>query len=66
MRRNFEPAETNWAASVPDLPGCMTTGQSLDETKSNIREVMEGHLARAAALRRTDPGKLPAWLAASK
>ena len=40
----FERAENNWAAYVPDLPGCMTTGQTLDETKSNIREAIEGHL----------------------
>jgi len=40
----FERAETNWAAYVPDLPGCMTTGQTLDETKANIREAIEGHL----------------------
>ena len=40
----FERAESNWVAYVPDLPGCMTTGQSLDETKRNIREAIEGHL----------------------
>jgi hypothetical protein len=31
----FERAQANWAAYVPDLPGCMTTGQTLEETKSN-------------------------------
>jgi len=40
----FEPAENNWAAYVPDLPGCMTTGRTLDETENNIREAIEGHL----------------------
>ena len=40
----FERAENNWAAYVPDLPGCMTTGRTLDETKVNIREAIEGHL----------------------
>lgn len=40
----FEQAESNWAAYVPDLPGCMTTGQTLDETRHNIREAIEGHL----------------------
>lgn len=40
----FEPAETNWAAYVPDLPGCITTGTTLDETDRNIREAIEGHL----------------------
>jgi len=24
----FEPAENNWAAYVPDLPGCMTNGKN--------------------------------------
>ena len=40
----FEKAETNWAAYVPDLPGCVTTGASLEETKRNIREAIELHL----------------------
>jgi predicted RNase H-like HicB family nuclease len=40
----FERAENNWAAYVPDLPGCMTTGQTLEETKANIREAILGHL----------------------
>ena len=40
----FEQAQTNWAAYVPDLPGCMTTGRTLEETKLNIREAIQGHL----------------------
>ena len=40
----FERAETNWAAYVPDLPGCVTTGRTLDETERNIREAISGHL----------------------
>lgn len=40
----FEKAENNWAAYVPDLPGCITTGATLDETEANIREAIEGHL----------------------
>jgi predicted RNase H-like HicB family nuclease len=40
----FEQAEQNWAAYVPDLPGCITTGKSLEETERNIREAIEGHL----------------------
>ncbi len=40
----FEQAESNWAAYVPDLPGCMTTGKTLEETENNIREAIEGHL----------------------
>ena len=40
----FEKAESNWAAYVPDLPGCITTGSTLQETKHNIREAIELHL----------------------
>ena len=40
----YERAPNNWAAYVPDLPGCLTTGRTLDETKDNIREAIEGHL----------------------
>jgi predicted RNase H-like HicB family nuclease len=40
----FEQAESNWAAYVPDLPGCMTTGKTFEETETNIREAIEGHL----------------------
>ena len=40
----FEQAERNWAAYVPDLPGCITTGSTLEETERNIREAIEGHL----------------------
>ena len=40
----FEQAQSNWAAYVPDLPGCMSTGKTLEETKANIREAILGHL----------------------
>jgi predicted RNase H-like HicB family nuclease len=40
----FEQAETNWAAYVPDLPGCISTGRTLEETERNIREAISGHL----------------------
>ena len=40
----FERAEHNWAAYVPDLPGCITTGKTLEETERNIREAIRGHL----------------------
>jgi predicted RNase H-like HicB family nuclease len=40
----FERAKSDWAAYVPDLPGCLTTGRTLDETKHNIRGAIQGHL----------------------
>jgi predicted RNase H-like HicB family nuclease len=40
----FEKADSNWAAYVPDLPGCITTGSTLQETKRNIREAIALHV----------------------
>jgi predicted RNase H-like HicB family nuclease len=51
----FEQAETNWAAYVPDLPGCITTGKTLDESERNIREAISGHLATLQELGETVP-----------
>jgi predicted RNase H-like HicB family nuclease len=41
----FEQAEHNWAAYVPDLPGCISTGATLEETERNIQEAVRGHIA---------------------
>jgi predicted RNase H-like HicB family nuclease len=40
----FEKAEHNWAACVPDLPGCISTGDTLEDCKRNIAEAIEFHL----------------------
>src|SRR6516225_2800459 len=40
----FEPAASNWAAYVPDLPGCVTRGQTSEETERNLREAIHGHI----------------------
>jgi predicted RNase H-like HicB family nuclease len=40
----FEKAKENWAAFVPDLPGCISTGGTLEETERNIREAIAGHI----------------------
>jgi predicted RNase H-like HicB family nuclease len=40
----FERTPNNWSAYVPDLPGCITTGRTLEETEVNIKEAIEGHL----------------------
>ena len=37
----YEWAGNNYSAYVPDLPGCITTGKTLDETERLIREAME-------------------------
>jgi predicted RNase H-like HicB family nuclease len=40
----FEKAPHNWAAYVPDLPGCVTTGKTLEETRRLIAEAIEFHI----------------------
>lgn len=39
-----EKAPANYAAYVPDLPGCIATGATVEETESFIREAIEFHL----------------------
>jgi len=36
--------EENWGAYVPDLPGCITTGETLEEAQHHIREAIQLHL----------------------
>jgi predicted RNase H-like HicB family nuclease len=39
-----EKAESNYAAYVPDLPGCVATGATVEETETRLREAIELHL----------------------
>ena len=39
-----ENAGNNYSAYVPDLPGCVATGGTLEETEQLIREAVELHL----------------------
>lgn len=40
----IEDAGENYSAYVPDLPGCVATGLTLEETEQAIREAIEFHL----------------------
>ena len=40
----IEKAPLNYAAYVPDLPGCIATGATVVETELLIREAIEFHL----------------------
>jgi predicted RNase H-like HicB family nuclease len=40
----IEKAESNYSAYVPDLPGCIATGATVEEVESQIREAIEFHL----------------------
>ena len=40
----IEKASGNYSAYVPDLPGCVATGETIEETEASIREAIEFHL----------------------
>jgi predicted RNase H-like HicB family nuclease len=44
VRDRDRKAENNYSAYVPDLPGCVATGASLEEVEVEIREAIEFHL----------------------
>ncbi len=40
----YERGETNWGAIVPDLPGCVSIGNTFEEVQQNVREAIELYL----------------------
>ncbi len=40
----IERGENNYGAYVPDLPGCVSTGATVEEVERNIREAIDFHL----------------------
>jgi predicted RNase H-like HicB family nuclease len=40
----IEPGSRNYSAYVPDLPGCIATGKTLEEVKNNMRQAISMHL----------------------
>jgi predicted RNase H-like HicB family nuclease len=41
----IERGPTSYGATVPDLPGCVAVGESLDEVQRLIREAIDVHVA---------------------
>lgn len=39
-----EKTESGYSTYSPDLPGCVSTGQSREEVEANMREAIEFHL----------------------
>ena len=40
----IEKARSNFSAYVPDLPGCVATGNTIEEVEKEIREAIEFHI----------------------
>ena len=41
----IETGKRNYSAYLPDLPGCVATGKTIDEVRQRMREAIELHLA---------------------
>ncbi|HZG51486.1 MAG TPA: type II toxin-antitoxin system HicB family antitoxin [Pyrinomonadaceae bacterium] len=41
---NIERGERNYSAYLPDLPGCIATGKTVEEVKRRMREAVALHL----------------------
>lgn len=40
----FEKGENSYGASVPDLPGCIAVGETMEEVKDLIAEAIKFHI----------------------
>jgi predicted RNase H-like HicB family nuclease len=40
----YEKGANNWSAFSPDLPGCGSLGDELEDTRANMREAVEVYL----------------------
>jgi predicted RNase H-like HicB family nuclease len=39
----FEKSPRNYSSFAPDVPGCVSSGESLDEVRSNMAEALRFH-----------------------
>jgi predicted RNase H-like HicB family nuclease len=44
----YEKAADNWSAFSPDIPGCGSVGDTLEDTRTNVREAVELYLSELA------------------
>ncbi len=40
----IEKVKDNYSAYVPDLPGCVSTGLTIDEVEANIKKAISFHI----------------------
>jgi antitoxin HicB len=39
-----DPDETGFGAECPSLPGCISEGETIDETLANMKEAIQGYI----------------------
>ncbi|MFZ0691265.1 MAG: type II toxin-antitoxin system HicB family antitoxin [Acidobacteriaceae bacterium] len=44
----YEKGERNWSAFSPDVPGCGSLGDTVEDTRANMREALELYLSESA------------------
>ena len=44
----YEKGKSNWSSFSPDIPGCGSLGDTLEENRVNMREAIEYHLSETA------------------
>ena len=44
----YEKGDANWSAFSPNVPGCGSMGDTLEDTRANMREALELYLAESA------------------
>jgi predicted RNase H-like HicB family nuclease len=44
----YEKGAKNWSAFSPDIPGCGSLGDTIEETRANMREAIELYLRETA------------------
>ncbi|OPY70364.1 MAG: hypothetical protein A4E57_00640 [Syntrophorhabdaceae bacterium PtaU1.Bin034] len=40
----YEKSKRNYSAYSPDVPGCIATGKTLEETRKNMQEALKFHI----------------------
>jgi len=60
----IEPAGDGFSAYSPDIPGCVATGRTRDDTERAMREAIELHLdgLRESGLPVPEPGSSAAYV----
>ncbi len=55
----LEPNEDGgFTVKVPDLPGCITEGDTIEEALKNAKEAIEGHLEALVTLGKAIPAEV--------
>jgi predicted RNase H-like HicB family nuclease len=62
----FAKSDTSYGAYVPDVPGCVASGESLAEAKTLITEALKRHIAemKAQGLKTPEPASVVGYIEA--